>query len=326
MAATRFGFRIVGGCFEERRLVDWSAAFLAYCRCDEQAHVKREAYLSAFVFGPDFRKWLDDTGSVRDFVGACWSPWIWWDIDREGDIEHARRDTARLALHLDERYRLPDDGLLLFVSGGKGFHVGLPTSLFAPEPSPIFHKVARHFAGVCAERSAVTIDDGVYDRVRAFRAPNSRHPKTGLHKRRLTLDEVLRLSTDAILKLGAEPLPFDLPEPIGTNTEAVQDWLEAVETVEREAKAVAVRHAQSNGKATLNRRTLEFIRDGANNGDRHRLLYSAARNLGECGSSFELAFALLSEAALDSGLSPNEVRRQIECGICDVGKTEGNAP
>ena len=34
---------------------------------------------------------------------------------------------------------------------------------------------------VAAELAAVTIDAGIYDRVRAFRAPNSRHPKTGLH-------------------------------------------------------------------------------------------------------------------------------------------------
>jgi hypothetical protein len=58
-------------------------------------------------------------------------------------------------------------------------------------------------------------------------------------------------------------------------------------------------------------------------GDRHRLLYSAARNLGEFGCPHELAWALLSEAALDSGLPPREVRRQIECGLADAQKTGG---
>jgi len=44
------GFRIVGSCAGERRLVDWPTAFAAYCGCDAKAEVDREAYLSAFVF------------------------------------------------------------------------------------------------------------------------------------------------------------------------------------------------------------------------------------------------------------------------------------
>jgi hypothetical protein len=51
------------------------------------------------------------------------------------------------------------------------------------------------------------------------------------------------------------------------------------------------------------------------------MLFSAAANLAELGCSFDLASALLSEAALDSGLSPSEVRRQIECGLNHKGTT-----
>ncbi len=52
-------------------------------------------------------------------------------------------------------------------------------------------------------------------------------------------------------------------------------------------------------------------------GDCHneRRLFSAAANLADFSCGFELAWALLSESALDSGLSPSEVRRQIECGL-----------
>ena len=54
---------------------------------------------------------------------------------------------------------------------------------------------------------------------------------------------------------------------------------------------------------------------GAGAGDRHRLLFSAAANLGESGCPVELAHELLREAALDSGLSPSETKRQIDCGL-----------
>ncbi len=53
----------------------------------------------------------------------------------------------------------------------------------------------------------------------------------------------------------------------------------------------------------------------AQHGDRHRLLFSAAANLSEFGCSAELAWALLSESALDSGLPPSDVKRQIDCGL-----------
>jgi hypothetical protein len=65
----------------------------------------------------------------------------------------------------------------------------------------------------------------------------------------------------------------------------------------------------------LNRATLEFIRDGATSGNRALALFSAAANLAEFGCSLELAEALLTEPALDSGLTPSEVMRQIRCGL-----------
>ena len=317
-----YGFRILGCCADERRLVDWRAAFQGYADCNECAEVNREAYLSAFTFGEEFRRHLEETGSTRGYKGACWSPWLWWDIDREDDVARATRDARRLAAFIVARHRLDGSELLIFFSGSKGYHIGLPTSVFSPEPSSTFHQVARHFAEAIADRASVEIDAGIYDRVRAFRAPNSRHPKTGLHKRRLDFDELIHLKLGAILKTAAEPEPFDLPGPPDTSENATTDWVAAVEHVERATKARQERFSANGKTPTLNRRTLEFIRDGATVGDRHRLLFSAAANLAEFGCQSALAHALLTEAGLDSGLSPKDVRRQIECGIRDA--SEGN--
>ena len=92
--------------------------------------------------------------------------------------------------------------LLVFFSGFKGFHVGLPTALWSPEPSPSFHKTARQFAERIAEAAGVMIDRGVYNAVQPFRRTNSRHRKTGLHKRRLSLDELMTLTLDQIEELA----------------------------------------------------------------------------------------------------------------------------
>ena len=56
-----YGFRIVGPLWERRRLVEADAAFQAYAECDPKAEVDREAYLSAFRFGDEFRRLLAST-------------------------------------------------------------------------------------------------------------------------------------------------------------------------------------------------------------------------------------------------------------------------
>jgi hypothetical protein len=317
MTSTPYGFRVVGSPLNDRRLIDWQHAFAAYCECDELADVGREAYLSAFTFGADFRRLLDATGSPKGYNGLCGSLWLWWDIDREGDLEAATRDARRLAAALVERYRLDGGELLLFFSGSKGFHAGLPLSLAgSPPPSETFNATARRFAERFAERLGFATDAGVYDKARLFRAPNSRHPKTGLHKRRLAYDELLHLGTPAILRLAEQPEPFDPPAlPLWTDGSATRDWNEAAEQVAQAATARRERQATGNGAGRLNRATLDFIRDGAGTGDRHRLLFSAAANLAELHCPPALAHELLNEAALDSGLSPSETRRQIESGL-----------
>lgn len=322
---TPYGFRIKGDARGERRLVDWRLAFASYASCDPKADPRSEAYLSAFTYGDEFREHLTANGTTKGYSGPCGGDWVWFDIDRETNLDAATGDARRLCAGLVDAYGIDGDELLIFFSGSKGFHAGLPTAVFSvPEPSLMFHRIARQFAESIAERLQVTIDRGVYDRVRIFRAPNSRHAKTGLYKRRLSFEELLHLRADRIVALAENPEPFDIPEPPLTRPQAVFDWSEVSKAVHRQQTAVRERREASGG-ATLNRLTLEFIRDGALPGGtgndaaqgvgRHRLLFSAAANLAEFGCGFDLAYALLSEAALDSGLPPSEVRRQIECGL-----------
>src|SRR5262249_54686656 len=93
----QFGVRVLGSKAAPRRLVDAAAAFLAYCECDPRAEIDREAYLSAFTYGEEFRRHLQETGSTRDYGGPCWAPWLWFDIDRQDDLESALGDARRLA-------------------------------------------------------------------------------------------------------------------------------------------------------------------------------------------------------------------------------------
>jgi hypothetical protein len=309
------GFWILGDCKGERQPVNYEDAYTAYSQCDTRAEVEREAYLSAFEFPGEFGEYLAAKRTTKGYLGRCGARWLWSDIDAAGDLKLATTQARRLCAGLVDRYGIDGDSLLVFFSGAKGYHVGFPLAACdSPIPSDKFHKISRRFAEGIAERLAVKIDAGVYDKVRAFRAPNSRHPKTGLHKRRLSYDELMGLSVDAILRLAATPEPFSPPTDSGSSPTAIADWREAAEAVERDAVALVERRIL-NPSAKLNRLTLEFIREGATQGVRHRKLFSAAANLAEFGCPPALAHELLTEPALDSGLSPSDVRRQIQCGL-----------
>jgi hypothetical protein len=297
-----YGFRIVGTPAEERRLVDAAAALAGYAACDELAKVNREEYLSAFTFGLDFRLQLQQTRSTKGFDGACGAAYVWWDIDREGDLGVARTDVCRLIQSMSSRLGVGEDEVLVFYSGSKGFHVGLPTELWAPEPSATFNLATRRFAVAAAQAAGVEVDTSIYDKVRALRAPNSLHPKTRRHKRHLTVDEVTHLKLERIVELSREPAAFELPAPRGRNEPLAARWAEAAEAARRAVEAPKRRVLRPGGPPQLNAATMEFIRDGAAPGDRHRLLFSAAADLAGHGCPPDLAQALLWAAALDSGL------------------------
>jgi hypothetical protein len=317
------GFRVVGHKANKRRLIRHAAAFAGYAACEPSAEVDREAYLSHFVFGRDFARYMRLEDSEAGYGGPCWASWLWWDVDRPGDLGKALRDARRLAGALLDRYReLDEDDPLIFLSGGKGVHVGIP-AVWHPEPSPVFNAVAKRFCLDRAEGAKVEVDPMIYSKTRLFRAPNSRH-KTGLYKRRLSLDELTHLMPEAVVELARHPEPFDIPTGPARCLRAADDWNEARRAVERRAE----RHSASRaGNATrLNALTLDFIRNGAPEGERANRLFQASANLAEFDCPAELAHALLTEAARDSGLTESETRRQIECGLAHARRQrEGGA-
>jgi len=318
----RYGFRVMDGRHNQRRPTDAGRAWAGHAACDPECEPHRECYLSAFQFDGELYALLNRTGSTAGYSGPCWSPWLWLDVDRDGDEFGAIDAARRLCVTIIDTLAVRDADLLTFYSGRKGYHLGIPTAIWSPLPGPEFNSVARQFAERVAERAGVAIDTGVYDRVRLFRAPNSRHPKTGLHKRQISVDELMEMAPTRIAELAQQPAPFETPTPVYHNESAAALWAEAARHVHERADAAA-RKAAIGEPGRLNRATLEFIRDGAAVGDRHRLLYSAAANLAEFGASQALCVALLDDAARDSGLPPKDIQRTIQYGRDSVRQRPG---
>ena len=318
-----FGFRILGPCTGDRRRVDAATAFKAYCSCDAKARVEQEAYLSAFQFGNDFAEYLARTGSTKGFAGETWAPYLWCDVDRDeaaGGIPQALNDVRLLVDTLVETFGVPREVLLPFLSGGKGFHLGVPTSLWAPPASADFHAIARAFIEGIATEAKVAVDVGVFDRVRAFRAPNSRHPKTGLHKLFVPVDRLDGITVDEVLGMARQPMPFEVPSAEGVESVdfLVAEWDKASRaSVDRAAAAEQRRRELAGGGVggSVNALTRAFLAGDIGTGDRHRLLYSAAANLAEIGCSLPAVRALLTDPALDLGLPPKDVSRGIDNGF-----------
>jgi len=313
--AMPYGYRILGHCARERKLVDYDKAFRAYADCDDLAETHEQAFLSSFQYDEAMQERATGDSlelDTRGFKGRCWSRFVWFDIDDSVNISSALERARRLCRHLLGLYRIDESELLPFFSGSKGFHIGLPTSLFAPKPADSFNTAVRWFAEEISATAKVGIDPAIYSKVQPLRAPNSRHSKTGLYKRFLTTQELLEVRVEAIVDRARNPLPFELPHEPGVDQRAVDDWEKASLQADRQAK-VAIEFSSS--RTDLNRATLDFICEGATEGERNTRLFSAAANLAEFGCPAQLAHALLTGSARDSGLKLSEIRRTIECGL-----------
>jgi hypothetical protein len=310
MPDCQYAFRILGSPKGgKRHVIDAASALYAYAKCDTRCQLERESYTSAFLYGQDFRQHVKERGTTEAFDGVCWNSYLYFDIDREADLQAALFDTRKLCSSISRLYQVPPEAWELFFSGGKGFHAGLSTALWKPIPSRSFHLTARAMAETLARQAGVIIDTAIYAKVQPFRFPNSRHGKTGLYKRHLSYTELAEWTIESIIDAARKPHPFTIAT---TNTPCKR--LRVVWSDSETASKPLQVHSRSP-VSRLNRATLDFIQHGAASGERHTRLFSASANLAEFGCSAKLAHALLTEAATDSGLPPAEVRRLIECGV-----------
>ncbi len=313
-----YGFRVAGGPHEPRRLVTWRKAWAAHCAGELDTG---EAYLSAWTYGDELLAHMKASGGVAGYSGPCWADWVPMDLDGTGPdaVADALGRTCSLLAWL-EGQGANLAALSCWFSGGKGFHVLLPNRGLATAPGPGFRQAARAFVSRIGQASGCVPDLAIYDAVRIFRAPNTRHAKSGLYKIPLRADELLGMSADAVRRLAVEPRPGDVPEPgAWCDWQIGGLWGQA----ENEANTARAAPVDAAARVDLNRATLEFIRGGAANGERERRCFMAAANLAELGADERLAAALLMPSALDSGLAPGEARRAIAGG---VKRGKGGAP
>lgn len=168
---------------------------------------------------------------VQSFTGAYSAEYLYFIVRREGDLGGALAAARRLLGLLFERFELPAGSLLLYYSGGYGFHIGLNQHLFGDfEPGPQLpcqlaalsrRVLAASFrldvetlelleSGIQSQRPGEHFADvvpGVCQPGQLLRAPNSRNASTGRYKVPLHAQELITITLAQLLHLAAHPRP-----------------------------------------------------------------------------------------------------------------------
>ena len=175
-----------------------------------------ESFISSFDFDEDIVDHVNKTKSVSFFKGAASSRYLWYDIDVDGshyDMIEAARD---FVMSININYNVDIDNLIIYFTGGRGFHIGIPMTLFgvdrfkSKDINNVFKilslkifSISYNFDG----ESVSIIDDkkpkfdlSIYKKVGIFRLPMSRHKSTGMYKVILSSECILNRDVDNLIK------------------------------------------------------------------------------------------------------------------------------
>lgn len=136
-----------------------------------------------------------------------------FDFDDKTDIESARKDAVTLCERL-QKSGVDVNNIQCFFSGGKGFGIEVVTDQEFTRQE--FVNIVFGLAG-----DLKTFDTTINDEQRILRVPLSRHPKTGLYKIPLSIEDLQLMDIDSI-KGAAADNEYEIPEPsIQTMTESL---------------------------------------------------------------------------------------------------------
>jgi hypothetical protein len=138
---------------------------------------------------------------------------LYFDIDSD-NLDFAFEECKQLYNYL--RKHVPQQSILVYFTGKKGFHIECEPVALGINPSNSLPKVFRFIASSIKDSlGLVNLDFSVYDLRRMWRLPGSKHQETGLYKTLLNpngSDEFLQWSSAQIVEHSREPRPIDVAE------------------------------------------------------------------------------------------------------------------
>lgn len=226
-----------------------------------------ECYTSMFRFTEKYKTHCGKTGSVRNIESfSCYCDYLWFDID-DDNLEDARIRCIDLLARIEAEFKVTT--AVIFFSGSKGFHIGIPSELFGAEPRPelprIFKKMAQDVAG------DIRIDTAIYEKNRLWRLPNSINKRLGLFKIPLSYVELAQNDAGSIKKLASGRREIDQDTSIAQKrSEALSSLYDSiVSSLNQEEK-------QTDNKpnidfSKINRPCIEKLLEGVEKGERNEV-------------------------------------------------------
>jgi hypothetical protein len=253
--------------------------------------------------------------SVAGYPGPAYAPILPFDFDCKSDPGRAIAAAAQAVRQWEAHYDLPTGALRIFWSGSKGISIEVPGALFGGfEPGP---DIAERL-GCLAEAmldGVETADLGIYNKLRLWRVPNTRHSGSGLYKIPLTVEELMVGDLARIRGLARAPrdLGQSSADGIGPRPKLVDLW----ETI------VA---------APISHKRVDPIPEEIPEHERNNTLTSLAGSMRHRGmTEEEIAAALLAVNPRCRPPLPEYEVRGIAASVCryapgDAGATDDGQP
>lgn len=309
------GYVVLGPTTSARVIVDDANAIWEKYLSADPLLQKSEGYLSLYTFTHDIYGHHAVNPMLPDFQCPTCAEWLHFDIDRgntKEELAQALKDTQALVICLIDDLGVDPRDIIVFFSGGKGFHIAVRMSTWNPIPAVEFPHQVKLWAEFIAKKAGIKVDM-ICDRMRILRLPNTQHPSSHLFKSPMTYEELMSWSIDEILDRAKSPRAFTVPASEGrTNPKMSMLWAKCVEIASLEVNNVAKLKAEP---AKVFYATIDFIVNGAAEGTRNDRLYAAAANLSDFSDRNSLIVELLYDAAKRSGLSDAEILRTIKSAL-----------
>jgi|SRR5215216_4553578 len=168
--------------------------FRTYCRFTEELKIDALGNVNPETGKP----------SVAGYPGDAVTDIVPFDFDQEGNLERALIDARGFVRRLDA-YGINANLVGVFFSGHKGFSIDVPAEVFGGfEPRPDIGEMLKSLALDLAG-DLPTLDKSIYQKIRLWRTPDTKHRKSGLYKVRLSILELYNLDLASIKGLAAAP-------------------------------------------------------------------------------------------------------------------------
>jgi hypothetical protein len=251
-----------------------------------------DAYATWMRYDAALLEHVTESGSVSSYRGPCWAPRAPLDFDSKADPAVTLEESRRVVCWLRDRFEVDPKAIRIHFSGHKGFHLEVPAALFggfAPS-ADLPARVACLVRTLVEGLDLKTLDWGIYNHLRLWRVPNSKHSATELYKIPLTVGELLSLDIAAIRELARQPREVEHP--------ADDDWFPVAELealwhgVQTEPNA----YSRSSGSGA-DRIDMGAVLAGVPEGARNDTLFRAVCKLRGADVPYEFARDLTLKAA-----------------------------